>query len=179
MESKEQAMQAEIVISISTEIHIGMDERTRQVLSDEGLRRVWEEQRDYALGLQMLSRIAAEAGGAGVEVKRNSQRYRDDNARHFDGGITHYISETLVALGGLAGIAAVIKSVQPILVQWLKNKGGRKIEIKVGESHIKIEGDVDIQRFLVDMERRFSLGERPLLDVDAPKPEDSGGDRAP
>lgn len=73
--------------------------------------------------------------------------------RHFDGGITYSITQTLVALGGVGAIAGLLKAAQPMIVQWLKNRAGRTIKVKHGTTTIEVGTVEQLETTLKALER--------------------------
>ena len=128
--------------------------------------------RDYAQSKHLEKQITALALEHGASWSEDThekldwkRRLQDDPNAHKKGYLfgdlaihDHLVRNVvyLVPIGG--GAAVLIKAVKDLLLQWLKNKGTRTIQIQKGDVSVSVTGENDFQKALEMVER---LKQRP------------------
>src|SRR5690349_11814559 len=101
----------------------------------------------------------ASASGAVVhnETKIYDDRDRDTRPRFYDGRFDITNIQTILATFGSAGVLAlVVKASKEVLIQWLKNKGSRRIKFKVGNFEISAVGAHENEEILEIFEKTIA-----------------------
>ncbi len=93
----------------------------------------------------LLRQVSVRARESGLSVDEHQVR-RESRIERLEPGGASDVWHTLTAVGGIAGIAALLRAVQPILVQWLKNRAAGSISVKTTSSTITIKGVDDIAK---------------------------------
>lgn len=92
--------------------------------------------------------------GSVDEEKRIEEQLKKNRPVHFDGGITEYITDNLIiSFTAAGGATALLKFGKDVFIQWMKNRGGRSIKIKVGEFEVEIKGTNDIKKAMDVIEK--------------------------
>lgn len=96
------------------------------------------EEMQKSLGL-----LESESKANGLKTNRDTDR-QELKINRLEPGGAQQIVEVFTAVGGFAGIALVLKTLQPIIVQLLKNRGARGISVKTKDRTITIKGSNDV-----------------------------------
>lgn len=139
---------AEISISIVGRDHLGPVDSPRSAMYVDR-----EAELEFYAGRTLIQEIETIGKGFELRVDRQSSRRAIQGRRNFDGGTTFTLTETLLALGGVGAIAGLLRAAQPMIVQWLKNRGGRGIKVKNGKSTIEVDTVEQLEAALKLLER--------------------------
>lgn len=101
---------------------------------------------------RIIANIKDNCKKLGLTTKLDTKRSKLPHVRLEPGGAESVI-DLLTALGGFGGVAMLLKSIQPSLVQWLKNRASTGITIKTKNAEIKIQKEEDIEEAIKVLEK--------------------------
>ena len=102
--------------------------------------------KDPKASSQLITKIKKEANKQDATISESYDKIKGREL-HFDGGTTWSIHQLLTLAFGTGGSAWVfLKFVKPLILQWLKNRGGRSVMIKSGDHEIIVTGSNDIDK---------------------------------
>jgi hypothetical protein len=82
------------------------------------------------------------------EVSEDNRLDKDLGSAHLDGAYADLLYQVGTLTSSVAAAIALLKVMQPSLVQWLKNRGPRTLHVKIGTSEISVQGEQDIKKVI-------------------------------
>ncbi|HEX6368541.1 MAG TPA: hypothetical protein VF006_06405 [Longimicrobium sp.] len=111
------------------------------------------EVEDGIASLEAFDGILTEAASRGADIKRD-RHSSPMHIDHFDGSdATHVLVHVSLVFGGGKAFVDFLKFAQPLVLQWLKNRGGRSITIKANGNSIRVTGVNDLSQAVAAIER--------------------------
>jgi hypothetical protein len=99
----------------------------------------------------LSSKIENECLAAGANITREDYEKEKRDVKYWDAGydqvISHFVNFVFPAAATLAA-SACLKLVQPLLLQWMKNKASRSVHVKIKDIDIYVRGGDDIEKAL-------------------------------
>lgn len=92
-----------------------------------------------------LDKIIDTASDYAGAVTRNRERLGPSKGHQYGGGTSYKIIETVaMSFAGSAGAAGFLRLCRSLLLEWMRNRRDRSVEITVGSRKIVVKGDNDI-----------------------------------
>lgn len=149
-------------------VHITWTDRYDDVLGPPGGRGLpdtghRQEPADHnpVASADLSRKIWDEAVKRGITPTTREERHKPpvQISRYDFASITEIVKSAAVATTGGVAIS-ILRSIQPHLAQWLKNRAGRTVTIKTRDYEITAKGDLDIENALRELGRQYPKSEK-------------------
>jgi len=110
-------------------------------------RDILPEDEDPSGSAHLMQSIQKTCAEMSIAVTDDVERVELDDSRYFIGVTAADIVTTIAASTASAAVmVALLKAVREWVAQWLKNRGSRSVDLRIGDRVIKIRGSNDINR---------------------------------
>jgi hypothetical protein len=125
---------------------------------------------DPALSERLMRPIKQACAHHSVNVKQDTQRFELNHRRYFIGLPDVDIVTTLAASASAATVmVALIRATGPVLLQWMKNRGNRRVRVRVNNRQVEIHGTKDLEAAMKALANFESTARKLTREPRAPK----------
>lgn len=101
----------------------------------------------------ILSEIRKEAEKLNLTTKDDRLSVKD-KANRYDGAIATHICNSLIAVGTSGAAIALMNKIEPILLQWMKNRGTRTVTVKKADWSVTMKGGGNPRKLIEQLQER-------------------------
>jgi hypothetical protein len=102
--------------------------------------------------VEEIKRAAETHHGSWTTQRRTGREFK--GGHQYGGGHAYEVIETVtLTFASTAGAAACLRLARTLLLEWMRNKRERSVEITVGDRKIVVKGDGDVQAAITAFEK--------------------------